>query len=485
MLDKTQQKAGAGGETAGGAPEPMSRRATEIALLVASAFFMEMLDGTVIVTALPEMAKSFGVNPVDLTLGMTAYMLTLAVFIPLSGWFADRFGPRRIFVLALAIFTLASVLCGLASGTWSFTLARVLQGFGGSMMVPVGRLAVLRTTPKHHLIRAIAYITWPGLIAPIIGPAVGGFLTTYVDWRFIFFLNVPLGLIAMVLAWRLIPDDGQHRERPLDRTGFVLSALACLCFTYGLNLFGNVEVPAVLASVLVAVGLASAVATYLHAKRHPSPLLDVSALTIDTFAVSVVGGTLLRTVISTAPFLLPLMFQIGFGLDAFEAGLLVLAVFVGNLGIKPLTTPILRYVGFRRLLLGNGILFAATLVGCALLTPETPRLLLLLLLLVSGASRSTQFTAIATIAFADVPQDRMSGANTFFSLMFQLSLGLSVAVGAVCLKIASLLLGHPAGSLTLADFRLAFLLTAALTIIGLYDSYRLPANAGEAVSRKR
>lgn len=481
MLEKTRQQPGA---DRGGAQEPMSRRATEIALLVASAFFMEMLDGTVIVTALPEMAKSFGVNPVDLTLGMTAYMLTLAVFIPLSGWFADRFGSRRVFVLALAIFTLASVLCGLATGTWSFTLARVLQGFGGSMMVPVGRLAVLRTTPKQHLIRAIAVITWPGLIAPIIGPAVGGFLTTYVDWRWIFFLNVPLGLAGMAFAWRLIPEGEESRDRPLDRAGFVLSAAACLAFTYGLNLFGNVDVPVVLASLLVIAGLGFAVATYIHAQRHPSPLLDLSSLKIQTYAVSVGGGTLLRTVISTAPFLLPLMFQVGFGLDAFEAGLLVLAVFVGNLGIKPLTTPMLRRLGFRRLLLGNGLLFAATLVGCAFLTPQTPRVLLLLLLLISGASRSTQFTAIATIAFADVPQQRMSGANTFFSLMFQLSLGLSVAVGAVCLKIASLLLGHPAGSLTLADFRLAFLLTAGLVLIGLIDSFRLPANAGEAVSRK-
>lgn len=481
MLEKTRQQPGA---DRGGAREPMSRRATEIALLVASAFFMEMLDGTVIVTALPEMAKSFGVNPVDLTLGMTAYMLTLAVFIPLSGWFADRFGSRRVFVLAVAIFTLASVLCGLATGTWSFTLARVLQGFGGSMMVPVGRLAVLRTTPKQHLIRAIAVITWPGLIAPIIGPAVGGFLTTYVDWRWIFFLNVPLGLAGMAFAWRLIPEGEESRDRPLDRAGFVLSAAACLAFTYGLNLFGNVDVPVVLASLLVIAGLGFAVATYIHAQRHPSPLLDLSSLKIQTYAVSVGGGTLLRTVISTAPFLLPLMFQVGFGLDAFEAGLLVLAVFVGNLGIKPLTTPMLRRLGFRRLLLGNGLLFAATLVGCAFLTPQTPRVLLLLLLLISGASRSTQFTAIATIAFADVPQQRMSGANTFFSLMFQLSLGLSVAVGAVCLKIASLLLGHPAGSLTLADFRLAFLLTAGLVLIGLIDSFRLPANAGEAVSRK-
>jgi EmrB/QacA subfamily drug resistance transporter len=471
-------------ETPPAAVEPMSRQATQVALLVAASFFMEMLDGTVIVTALPEMARSFGVNPVDLTIGMTAYVLTLAVFIPLSGWFADRFGARRIFVLALAIFTLASVLCGLATGTWSFTAARILQGFGGSMMVPVGRFAVLRTTPKPHLIRAIAFITWPGLIAPVIGPAVGGFLTTYADWRWIFFLNVPLGVIAMVLAWRLVPEGDDRRERPLDRVGFLLSGGACLAFTYGLNLFGNVDVPVVLASGLLAGGLVLAVATWRHGKRHPSPLLDLSALSIPTYAVSVVGGTVLRTVIGTAPFLLPLMFQEGFGIDAFEAGLMLLALFIGNLGIKPLTTPILRRFGFRPVMLGNGLLFAATMVGCAFLTPETPRLLLLLLLLVNGASRSMQFTAIATIAFADVPQPRMNAANTLFSLMFQISLGLGVAVAAVSLKIASLLLGHSAGSLTLADFRLAFLICAALAVLGLFDSYRLPPDAGASVSRK-
>ncbi len=462
----------------------MSRQSTRIALLVASAFFMEMLDGTVIVTALPQMARSFGVNPVDLTLGMTAYMLTLAVFIPLSGWFADRFGSRKVFVAALLIFTASSVLCGMAEGVWTFTLARIAQGFGGSMMVPVGRLAVLRTTPKQHLIRAIAFITWPGLIAPVIGPAVGGFLTTYVDWRWIFFLNIPLGLIATLLALRLIPDNGERIERPLDWLGFFIGAIACLAFAYGLNLFGNVEVSVPLAGGLVLIGVAFGFATYLHSRRHPSPLLDLSALGIQTYALSVFGGSLMRAIISTAPFLLPLMFQIGFGLDAFESGLLVLAVFVGNLGIKPLTTPILRTFGFKPVLLGNGLLMAATLVGCAYLTPQTPRFVLLLLLVISGASRSMQFTSFATIAFADVPQAKMSGANTFFSLMFQLSLGMSVAIGAVCLKLASLILGHPSGSLTLADFKVAFLLTAVLVIISLYDSVLLPKGAGASVSRK-
>ncbi|MGO4716687.1 MFS transporter [Bradyrhizobium sp. 2TAF24] len=481
MLDKPKPQNPATGTPAAAT---MSRQSTQIALLVASAFFMEMLDGTVIVTALPEMARSFGVHPVDLTLGMTAYMLTLAVFIPLSGWFADRFGSRRTFVAALVIFTAASILCGFAQGEWSFTAARIAQGFGGSMMVPVGRLAVLRTTPKQHLIRAIAFITWPGLIAPILGPAVGGFLTTYVSWRWIFFLNIPIGLIATVLAWRLIPDGGERQRRPLDAAGFVIGAIACLAFAYGINLFGNVEVPVALASSLVAIGMVFGVVTYRHSLRHPTPLLDLSALRIQTYAMSVGGGSLMRAMIGTAPFLLPLMFQIGFGLGAFEAGLLVLAVFVGNLGIKPLTTPILRAFGFRPVLLGNGVLMALTLVGCAFLTPETPRVLLLALLVISGACRSMQFTAIATIAFADVPQDRMSGANTFFSLMFQLSLGMSVAIGALCLKLASLLLGHPSGSLTLADFKVAFLLTAVLVIISLYDSVRLPKDAGAAVSRK-
>ncbi len=465
-------------------PAALSRQSTRIALLVASAFFMEMLDGTVIVTALPEMARSFGVNPVDLSLGMTAYMLTIAVFIPLSGWFADRFGTRKVFVTALLIFTASSILCGLSEGVWTFTLSRVAQGFGGSMMVPVGRLAVLRTTPKQHLIRAIAFITWPGLVAPILGPAVGGFLTTYVSWRWIFFLNIPLGLAASVLAWRLIPDGGAQRDRPLDRIGFVVGAIACLSFTYGLNLFGNVDVPVIPAIALMIVGTVFGTITYVHSRRHPTPLLDLSSLGIQTYAMSVLGGSLLRTVIGTAPFLLPLMFQIGFGLDAFESGLLVLAVFIGNLGIKPLTTPIIRTFGFKPVLLGNGILMAATLIGCAFLTPDTPRMLLLILLVISGASRSMQFSAIATIAFADVPQDKMSAANTFFSLMFQLSLGISVAIGAVCLKIASLLLGHPSGSLTLADFKVAFLLTAVLVIVGLYDSVRLPKDAGLSVSRK-
>lgn len=462
----------------------MSRQATQVALLVAAAFFMEMLDGTVIVTALPEMARSFAVNPVDLTMGMTAYMLTIAVFIPLSGWLADRFGARNIFVLALLVFTAASALCGVAGGANGFTAARVLQGLGGAMMVPVGRLAVLRTTPKEQLIRAIAFITWPGLVAPILGPAVGGFLTAYVSWRWIFFLNIPLGLAGAALALRLVPN-GERSADPLDRTGFIISAIACLGFTAGLNLFGNVDVPVPLATTLLVTGIVFALLTAAHSRRTAAPLLDISSLKIPTFAMSVAGGTLLRTVINIAPFLLPLMFQEGFGLDAFRAGLLVLALFVGNLAIKPLTTPVLHRFGFRPVLLGNGLFLAATFVGCAYLTPDTPLWLLLLLLFVSGASRSMQFTSIATIAFADVPQPQMGGANTFFSLMYQLSFGLSTAAGAVCLKLAALAQGHPAGSLTLADFHGAMLITAALIVIGLIDSALLPADAGATVSRRR
>src|SRR5882762_8219013 len=216
-----------------------STKSTSIAILVAGAFFMENLDGTIIATALPQMGRSFHVNPVDLNIGMTAYLLMLAVFIPISGWFADRFGARTVFVSAIVVFTLSSILCGLSNGIWQFTAARVIQGIGGAMMVPVGRLVVLRTTEKHNLIHSITLITWPGLIAPVVGPPVGGFITTYASWHWIFFLNVPLGIIGMALSSRLVPNLKEDNVRPFDWTGFILSASACMSFVYGMELVGR------------------------------------------------------------------------------------------------------------------------------------------------------------------------------------------------------------------------------------------------------
>ena len=336
-----------------------SRNSAAIAILVAGAFFMENLDGTVIATALPQMGRSFHVNPVDLNIGMTAYLLMLAVFIPISGWVADRFGARTVFVSAIAVFTASSILCGLSTGFWQFTAARVIQGIGGAMMVPVGRLVVLRTTEKHDLMRAMVYITWPGLVAPVVGPPVGGFITTYASWHWIFFLNVPLGVIAMALAAMWITNLREDQAKPFDWIGFALSATACVSFMYGLELIGRQNTPWRTTGLFLGCGAALGTLAVVHLRRAPAPVIDLSSLKIKTFAVTLGGGSLFRMAISVSPFLLPMMFQVGFGLDAFRSGLLMLALFAGNLGMKTVTSPVLRRFGFRSVLIANGILTAA------------------------------------------------------------------------------------------------------------------------------
>lgn len=456
------------------------------ALLVAGAFFMEFLDGTVIATALPDMARSFGVQAVDLNIGISAYLITLAVLIPASGWIADRFGARKVFTLALAIFTLASVLCGLANTVDQFVAMRVLQGMGGALMVPVGRLAVLRTTPKHQLITAIATLTWPALVAPIIGPPLGGFITSYADWRWIFFINVPLGLIAIVMALRIIPDIYEETRRPFDIPGFIATSVAMVSLVYAMESMGSQHVNTALTLALLVLGGVTLTYALRHFRRAPWPMIRLDALQVPTFRVTMYGGSLFRASISAVPFLLPLMFQVGFGMDAFHSGLLVLAVFVGNLTIKPATTPLIRTLGFKKLLLINGALNVLALLACALLTPQTPVWVIMLVLYLGGVFRSIQFTAISTLAFSDVPSPQMSYANTLFSTATQLAVGLGITLGAIGIRIGELF-SEMLGMATLPgiSFRLAFVAIALVCLLGMFDTLRLVKDAGSAVSKKQ
>lgn len=453
------------------------------ALLVAGAFFMEFIDGTVIATALPDMSKSFGVQAVDLNIGISAYLITLAVLIPASGWIADRFGARKIFTLALAIFTLASVLCGLSTTLESFLAMRILQGVGGALMVPVGRLAVLRTTPKHQLITAIATLTWPALVAPIIGPPLGGFITSYANWRWIFFINVPLGLLAIALALRFIPTIRDDDRRPFDLPGFIATAISMVSLVYAMELLGAQHPEGVLTIALLALGVGTFAFSLRHFRRADYPMIRLDAMQVPTFRVTMYGGSLFRASISAVPFLLPLMFQVGFGMNAFQAGSLVLAVFVGNLTIKPATTPLIRWLGFKKLLLINGALNILALLACALLTPTTPVWLILLVLYLGGVFRSIQFTGISTLAFADVPSAQMSYANTLFSTATQLAVGLGISLGAIGIRIgANVSEWLGINAIPGISFRLAFVAIALICLIGMVDTLRLAKNAGSAVS---
>jgi len=462
--------------------QPGPHRPFLVALLVAGAFSMENLDGTVIATALPQMAHSFGVPVVDCSVGMTAYLLALAVFIPISGWVADRFGARTVFGSAIAVFTLSSVFCGFSHGLAEFTVARVIQGMGGAMMVPVGRLTVLRTTEKKDLIKAIATLTWPGLAAPIVGPPLGGFITYYASWRWIFFLNVPFGIAGIVLTAFIVPNRREAQTRRFDWVGFVLTGSACCAIMYALDLLGRQNIRGRMAAAALAAGAALAIAAVRHAATRTHSLLDLDTLRIRTFVTNIRGGSLFRLSIGAVPFLLPLMFQVGFHMDPFSSGLLVLAVFAGNLAMKPATTPLLRLFGFRSTLIINGILAAASIWACGVLSPGTPKYLIIALLFLGGLFRSMQFTALSSVAFADVPPEQMSGANTLASVAQQVAFGMGVAFGAVALRFASALDPSGDGSLTVFDFRIAFALVGLAAFAGLYDCWRLSPGDGSEVS---
>ncbi|HBR4428319.1 TPA: MFS transporter [Klebsiella pneumoniae] len=456
------------------------------ALLVAGAFFMEFLDGTVIATALPDMARDFGVTAVELNIGISAYLITLAVLIPASGWIADRFGARAIFTLALAIFTLASVFCGLSTEVHIFVAMRILQGVGGALMVPVGRLAVLRTTPKHQLIKAIATLTWPALVAPIIGPPLGGFITRYASWHWIFFINVPLGLAAIILSLRIIPDIRETERRSFDLSGFITTSVAMVSLVTAMEQLGDRQPQIWPTLALAALGFGCLLYSIRHFRRAAAPMVRLDALQVPTFRVTMYGGSLFRASISAVPFLLPLLFQVGFGMDPFHSGLLVLAVFVGNLTIKPATTPLIRWLGFRRLLLINGALNVCSLLACALLTPQTPVWAIMLILYLGGVFRSIQFTGVSTLAFADVPAAQMSDANTLFSTASQLAVGLGITLGAIGIR-----LGEQVGDwlhlteLPGISFRLSFVFIALICLVGMIDSLHLAKTAGSSVSEKK
>lgn len=463
---------------------PLLAHPRALPLLVAAAFFMEFLDGTVIATALPDMAKSFAMRPVDLSIGMSAYLLTLAVFLPLSGFMAERFGARTVFCAAIVIFTLASMACGLSPGLWSFTVARVVQGMGGALMVPVGRLVVLRTTAKKDLLSAIATLTWPALAAPILAPPLGGVITTYASWRWIFFINLPLGLLALWIAWRIVPDGRIGDKRRFDGVGFLLTGLCGLAFMSGTELVGRESIDWPFACGLLAASVALGLFAAWHVSRHPAPILDLRTLAIPSFAVSLLGGSLYRTACSAAPFLLPLLFQIGFGYDAFHAGLIVLTLFVGNAGMKPMTSAVLRRFGFRTTLLACSGLAALSFVLCALIRADTSLAIVVPILVFSGMVRSMGFTALNTIAFADIEAAQLSGANTLFNVVQQMGFGLGVAIGAVALRIGQIWRPPGADHATPLEFSVAFAIVGLVALASAIDAIRLPDDVGASVVRR-
>ncbi len=460
-----------------------SPRPRLITFLVAGALFMILLDGTVIATALPAMGHAFGTSAVNMNLGITVYLLTLAVFMPVSGWIAGRIGAKRVFAAAIAVFIIASVVCAASPTFTIFLLARIVQAMGAAMMQPVGRLVVLRITPKHGLLNAMSMMIWPALIAPIVGPPIGGYLTTFLGWPWIFYLNVPLGIMAIVATLVLFPADGEPERQPFDLRGFLLLGTGCFTVLYGLDIIGQPAGRPALALGLLACGVLCLVAGVLHLRRSPHPLFDLGSLRYRTFAVSMSGGLVSRLAIGSVPFLLPLMFQLAFGLSAAASGLLLFWLFAGNLVTKTITTPAVRHFGFRNVLLWNGLLTSLSIAACALLDTHTPVAVTAAILFLGGALRSMQFTAIGSIGFADIPPEHMSSASTMSSTVMQLSAGLGVALGALAVRVGSAIDHNASGVPNVTDFHIAFLIAGAVAALSLIDVIRLPADAGREMTR--
>ena len=449
-------------------------------LVIAAALFMENMDSTVIATSLPAIAADLGTNPVSLKLAFTTYLLSLTVFLPISGWMADKFGAKLIFRLAIVVFTLASFGCGFAPNLGWLVALRALQGIGGAMMVPVGRIILIRTIPKSELVNAMAWLTVPALIGPLLGPPIGGFITTYFHWRWIFWMNVPIGILGFILATRFMPYTREENVPPLDSKGFLLSGFGLALAVFGCTVLGHGFFPETLVLAMIAVGVLM-IALYLrHARRVANPILDLSLLSIDTLRISITGGLFYRIAAGAIPFLLPLMLQLGFGLTAFQTGLITCAAALGALTMKFGAGQLLRRFGYRRLLIANGILSCLLMAAMGLFTPSLSYIFMMIILLIGGVSRSMQFTALNSIAYADVSTAQVSKANGLYTVVQQLSLALGVAVAATILDVSQALRG--ASTLATADFAAAFFLVSAGGLASIILFMRLPDNAGSALS---
>lgn len=451
-----------------------------IALLAAGALFLEILDGTILTTAIPTIAQDFGVAAADVSLVLVAYLAAAAVGIPTAGWLTDRFGVRPVFLLSLVTFTAASLLCGIAPNLGVLIGARVLQGLAGALLVPVGRLAVIRGTDPKDLLDAIAFLTWPALVAPVIAPVLGGLITDTIGWRWIFFLNVPLGIIAVIAGLFILPKDSgtqaannqqvqqpQSAGRRFDVIGFIGVAIIMVALTISAELLTREFEYRVLFAAglaLVALLVTVFVAYWL---RTPGRLFDLSVLRVPSFRVGNSSGSVYRLVITAAPFMFTLLFQLNFGWSATMAGVMVVALFAGNVGIKPFTTPIIQAFSFKPVLVFSNAAGALVLGSFLFVHAETPLVVIAALLFVSGALRSLGFSAYNTLQFVDIGPEQTTNANVLSAILHQLGMSLGIAVGVIAISLAP-------------TFPWAFPIAAALFIVPLIGAAALPPGSGES-----
>jgi EmrB/QacA subfamily drug resistance transporter len=471
-------------------PGPESSRALisasprTIALILASAIFMEQVDSTALSTALPAMARSFGVPPLQLSLAITGYLLSLAVFIPISGAAADRLGSRTIFRLAIITFTVGSIACSLASDVWMLVLARMVQGVGGAMMVPVGRLVLIRSVPKSEFVSMMAWVLVPGMIGPVVGPLLSGFLVTYLSWQWIFYINVPLGLLGVLLTTLFIPEIKAEKKEPFDLKGMALSGISLCSLIFVIESGRGGGLPLPWTAALCVVGVLSGVGYWRHARKHPAPVLDFRlAARIPTLFVASTAGFLFRMCFGAFPFLLPLLLQLGFGMSAAKSGAITFAGSVGSILMKAGAKPVLSRLGYRNTLIWNGLVCALYVAICAMFRPSWPLTAIYAILIIGGSFRSLQYTAYGTICYADIPPAKQGAAVGFHSMVQQVSVTLGVAVSATVLGAITMLGGRSMPAL--ADFSATMLVMAGICLAAVPICFLLPPDAGAEFSGRR
>jgi EmrB/QacA subfamily drug resistance transporter len=451
-------------------------------LIVACALFMENLDSTIVSTSLPVIAADLHQDPISLKLSMTSYLLAQAVFIPASGWAADRFGARTVFRAAIFVFVVGSILCGLSSTLPQFVAARIVQGCGGAMMAPVGRLALMRSVERSELVRALAWLTIPALVGPMLGPPVGGFISTYFHWRWNFWINVPIGLVGMVLVSLYIGEFREERPAKFDARGFALSAISLSSLIFGLTVLGRGFIPLPGAGALILFGLVGLLLYIRHARTATNPILDLNLFRVRTYRAAVIGGSLFRIGAGATPFLLPLMLQLGFGMSPFESGLTTFVSTAGALIMKATAASVLQKFGFRGVLLVNGVLSSLSLAAVGLFGPDSPHALLMAALFIGGFFRSLQFTAMNALAYADIAPEQLSKATSFYAVAQQLALSAGVTAAAGALETARAFSG---GALGAAQFPPAFFAVALVSAAALLAFLPLAKDAGAHLSGHR
>ena len=451
-------------------------------LIVGCAQFMHQFDGAVITTALPAMAQSLNEDPIKLNLAITCYLLSLAVFVPISGWMADKYGAKRVFIAAIVVFTASSLACGFADSLPYLVIMRTLQGIGGAMMTPVGRVIVIKSVSRAQLVQAMNYITIPGVLGPLLGPSVGGFVVTYFSWPWIFFLNLPIGIAGIFLVRKYIPDIREENVAPLDLRGFILLGLALAGLVIGFSAMGRGVLPLPVVVAAIGGGFACGVLYLLHARHRAHPVIDLSLMRVQTFSASITGGSLFFMSTVSSVFLLALLLQLGFGLSAFQAGLMTLASAVGSLMMRFTFQSILRWLGFRWVLIWTGLITGGFLISCGLFSAATPYVVIFVVLFIGGYSRSVQFTAVQALSYADLPPEKISRATSFFAMMQQLMQSVGVGLAALAVHVSLSL--HGRDTLVAADAAVGYFVIGLIALGSVVIFWLLPAHAGSELRGK-